>query len=124
MRDQAVRSRIERLRAEVERIEGEVTRLGDLEEREADLVKKGEVIGRLLAGAEEELVGLKFGLEVARRELREAEAQRSRIEALGEESLCPTCERPLAEQRPFLQEKYRAPPPGQKRGTPPSRAEG
>ena len=114
MRDQAVRSRIERLRAEAGRIEGEVRSLGDLEEREADLVKKGEEIGRLMAGAEEELAGLKFGLEVARRELREAEAQRSRIEALGEESLCPTCERPLAEQRPLLQEKYRAAASGAK----------
>lgn len=108
MRDQAVRSRIERLRAEVGGIEGAISDLGDLEEREAALLSKGEEIGRLLAAGEEELADLKFGLEVARRELREAEAQRSKIEALGEESLCPTCERPLAEQRPLLMEKYRA----------------
>lgn len=102
-----VRYRAERVEAEVEEIEGAISEIDDRVVGEAVLLtREGEII-RLLAGAEEELADLNLGLEVARRELRDAEAQRSRIEALGEESLCPTCERPLAEQRPLLLYKYR-----------------
>lgn len=103
----AVRSRIEAFRSKAASLDEEVSRLGDLEEIEVDLKEKEKELDRLERNLEEKLAGLNLKMEVSRRELGEAEKQRSKIEALGEESLCPTCERPLEGQRHLLIEKYR-----------------
>lgn len=105
-RQAAVASRIDSLRAEVAALDGEISELGDLTGREADLQKRGEEIDRLKKSLEGEIADLNLKISVSRRELEEAAEERSRIEALGEESLCPACERPLAGQRDLLLEKY------------------
>jgi exonuclease SbcC len=106
-RGAAVRSKIDGLLAKAAGLDDEISNLGDLEEREADLREREEGIGSQIGDLEEKLAGLNLRLEVSKRELCEAEEQRKKIEALGEESLCPTCERPLAGQRHLLLEKYR-----------------
>jgi exonuclease SbcC len=102
----AVRSRIGGLVAKAARLDEEVSRLGDLDERETDLKGREKELDRQEQSLEEKLAGLNLKMEVSRRELGEARRQRAKIEALGEESLCPTCERPLAGQRHLLLEKY------------------
>jgi exonuclease SbcC len=102
----AVRSRIDAFREKAESVDEEVSRLGDLEERETDLKGREKELDRQEQSLEEKLAGLNLKMEVSRRELGEARRQRAKIEALGEESLCPTCERPLAGQRHLLLEKY------------------
>jgi len=102
----AVRSRIDVLRTGASGLDDEISKLGDLEKREADLRERGEEIGSQVGDLEERLAGLNLRLEVSKREIGEARRQRSKIEDLGEESLCPTCERPLAGQRHLLLEKY------------------
>jgi len=106
-RGAAVRAKIDGLRAKVSGLDDEISKLGHLEEREAELGEREEQIARLQRDLEEKLAGLNLKLEVLRRELAEASGQRSKIEALGDGSLCPTCERPLAGQRDLLLEKYR-----------------
>jgi len=103
----AVGSKIDGLGAKAAGLDDEISKLGDLEKREADLREREEEIDSLVGDLEEKIAERNLRLEVSRRELSEAEDQRSKIEALGEESLCPTCERPLAEQRHLLLEKYR-----------------
>jgi len=102
----AVRAKIDGLVAQASGLDDEISKLGDLEERGADLREREEEIDSLVGDLEEKLAGLNLRLEVSRGELCEAEEQRARIEDLGEESLCPTCERPLAGQRHLLLEKY------------------
>ncbi|UEC42220.1 MAG: Exonuclease SbcC [Methanothrix sp.] len=105
-RSRAVSSRIDLLRAQVAALDGEIQDLGDLPGREADLQRRGEEIDRRLRSIDEEIADLNLRISVSGRELAQAAEERSRIEALGEESLCPTCERPLAGQRDLLLEKY------------------
>jgi len=102
----AVVSRIDSLRAGVATLDEEISELGDLPAREADLQKRGEEIDRLLRSVDDEIADLNLKISVSRREQAVAAEERSRIEALGEESLCPACERPLAGQRDLLLEKY------------------
>ncbi|KUK43800.1 MAG: SMC family ATPase [Methanothrix sp.] len=102
----ATRSKKDSLGAKAASLDDEISNLGDLEEREADLREREVGIDSLVGDLEEKLAGLNLRLEVSRRELSEAGEQRAKIEALGEESLCPTCERPLAGQRHLLLEKY------------------
>ncbi len=102
----AIRAKIEGLGVKAAGLDDEISKLGDLEEKEADLREREEEIDSLVGDLEEKLAELNLRLEVSRRELCEAEEQRAKIESLGEESLCPTCERPLAEQRHLLLEKY------------------
>jgi exonuclease SbcC len=102
----AVRSKIDGLGAKAAGIDDEISKLGDLEKRKADLQEREEEIDSLVGDLDKRLAGLNLRLEVSRRELCEAEEQRAKIEDLGEESLCPTCERPLAGQRHLLMEKY------------------
>ena len=103
----AVRAKIDGIGAKAAGLDDEVSKLGDLEEKEANLREREEEIDSLVGDLEEKLAGLNLRLEVSRKELSEAEEQRAKIEDLGEESLCPTCERPLAGQRHLLLEKYR-----------------
>ncbi len=107
VRAAAVGSKIDGQVAEASRLDHEVSKLGDLEEWEARLGERELEIDRLVGDLEERLAGLNLNLEVSRQKLAEAAEQRARIEALGEESLCPTCERPLSGQRHLLLEKYR-----------------
>ena len=102
----AVTTRIDSLRAEVAALDEEISELGDLTGREASLQKRGEEIDRIKKSLEGEIADLNLRISVSRRELAEAAEERSRIEALGEESLCPACERPLVGQRDLLLDKY------------------
>ena len=102
----AVRARIDGLGAKAAGLDDEISKLGNLEEMEANLRVREEEIDSSVRDLEEQLAGLNLRLEVSRKELCEAEDQRAKIEDLGEESLCPTCERPLAGQRHLLLEKY------------------
>ena len=102
----ATRFRIEALREKAASLDDAVSKLGDLEEKEADLREREEELDRQERSLEEKLAGLNLRLEVLNRELGDAEEQRSKIEALGDDSLCPTCERPLEGQRHLLIEKY------------------
>ncbi|MGB3945033.1 MAG: SMC family ATPase, partial [Methanothrix sp.] len=102
----AVASRIDLLRADVASLDGEISDLGDLTGREASLRERGEEIDRRLRSVDDEIADLNLKISVSRRDLAVAAEDRSRIEALGEESLCPACERPLVGHRDLLLEKY------------------
>ena len=102
----ALRAKIDGLGAKAAGLDDEISKLGDLEKMEAGLREREGEIDSLVGDLEEKLAGLNLRLEVSRKELSEAEEQRAKIEDLGEESLCPTCERPLAGQRHLLLEKY------------------
>ncbi len=105
-RSAATRSRIDAFREKAESIDEVVSRLGDLGEKEADLKEREKELDQKGRSLEEKLAWMNLKVEVSKRELGEARRQRSKIEALGDESLCPTCERPLGDQCHILIEKY------------------
>lgn len=101
------------LQARAARLEGEealarreLEALGDLDGREAQLRHQDAELDRLGTEQNVVLADLKGGLKVAQSSRSEAERNLRKVRTLGEEGLCPTCERPLEGQLDLLIGKY------------------
>jgi len=99
-------SRLSAQISKMERCRSEIESLGDLEGESSRIQGEGSAL-------EDEASKLQEGIAIARARLKEVSALRSRsskalkrIEEMGPESICPTCERPLEEQYSILQSRY------------------
>ena len=106
-RKEEIRSGIERILKRRSDLEEKILDLGDLDAEDNKLIRQGSDLRRQKAALNEELSRLRPKVEVQRSQRRDAERQLARIEDLGEESNCPTCERPLEDQYRFLVKKYK-----------------
>jgi exonuclease SbcC len=105
-RKSAVEERLARLKSEAEKARGELEGLGRIEEKEEQLRRQDRDLDQLGSELSRVLADLRGSYRVE--ELAAAEAERSlkKVKALGAEGLCPTCERPLEDQRDLLIKKY------------------
>ena len=106
VRRKALDERLDRLKGEAAKARTEMEGLQSIEEREAWLRRQDKDLDQLVSDLNSGLVELRGGYRV--QELAQAEAERSmkKVMILGEEGICPTCERPLEGQRDLLIKKY------------------
>ncbi|OPY51113.1 MAG: DNA double-strand break repair Rad50 ATPase [Methanosaeta sp. PtaU1.Bin112] len=98
--------KLARLKGEAERARAEMEGLQNIEEREEGLRRQDKDLDQLVSELNSVLAELRGSYRM--QELSRAEAERSlkKVMALGEEGVCPTCERPLEGQRNLLISKY------------------
>ena len=102
----ALESRRARLEGEAVKARQELDNLGSLEQRETELRRQDRDLDRLGTELNHILADLRGSLKVQELAIAEAERSIKRVKALGAEGLCPTCERPLQDQRDHLLQKY------------------
>jgi len=102
----ALADKLDRLKGEAAKARAEMESLQSIEEREAGLRRQDKDLDQLVSDLNSGLAELRGGYRV--QELAQADAERSlkKVMTLGEEGLCPTCERPLEGQRDLLIKKY------------------
>jgi DNA repair protein SbcC/Rad50 len=102
----ALESRRARLEGEATRARQDLENLGSLEQRETELRRQDRDLDRLVTELNHILADLRGCLKVQELAIADAERSIKRVTALGAEGLCPTCERPLQNQRDHLLKKY------------------
>lgn len=107
-RRESVVVRQKRLLLQKASLEEELAGLGGLESREADLLQKDRDLDRLGSTLAEQQSHLRGKLNLCRARLVDSQVNLKGVRELGEESNCPTCERPLKEQYGLLVKKYEA----------------
>jgi len=105
-RMRGIEERLARLKSEAERAEVQIHSLGDIDERGAILLRQDRDLDQLNSELSLVLADMRGSYRVAENALAEAERALKKVRALGEEGLCPTCERPLLGQRDLLIGKY------------------
>lgn len=107
-RSEALGDRKRKLEDELEAGLKELSALGDLEGQEASLRNQDKDLDWLVTDLNASLAEMRGSMKV--QELAKSEAQKnlSKVRALGWESICPTCERPLEGQSHLLIKKYEA----------------
>ena len=101
-----IEERLGRLKVEAEKAQEEIGNLGDIEEREAVLLRQDRDLDQLNSELSRVLADMRGSYKVAENALAEAERSLKKVKALGGDGLCPTCERPLLGQRDLLIGKY------------------
>lgn len=84
----------------------ELSNLSDLAAREFDLIESEKHLQAQDDELNRNLINLNREISVCQEKERDARANLERVERLGAEGTCPTCERPLGEQHTVLQNKY------------------
>ena len=102
----ALESRRARLEGEMAKTRQELEKLGSLEQREMEIRRQDRDLDRLGTELNHILADLRGSLKVQELAIAEADRSIKRVKALGAEGLCPTCERPLQDQRDHLLRKY------------------
>ena len=102
----ALESRRARLEGEMAKARQELEKLGSLEQREMELRRQDRDLDSLGTELNHILADLRGSLKVQELAIAEADRSIKRVKALGAEGLCPTCERPLQDQRDHLLQKY------------------
>ena len=105
-RKSGLEERLALRRSEGERAQAEMEALKDIEAREALLLQQDRDLDQLNSELSRILAETRGSYKAAEKALGEAERSLQRVKALGEEGLCPTCERPLEGQRDLLIGKY------------------
>jgi len=105
-RKSGLEERLALRRSEGERARAEMEALKDIEPREALLLQQDRDLDQLNSELSRILAETRGSRKAAEKALGEAERSLQRVKALGEEGLCPTCERPLQGQRDLLTGKY------------------
>jgi len=105
-RKSGLEERLALRRSEGERARAEMEALKDIEPREALLLQQDRDLDQLNSELSRILAETRGSRKAAEKSLGEAERSLQRVKALGEEGLCPTCERPLEAQRDLLVGKY------------------
>jgi len=105
-RKNAQEERLARLKSQAAQARSEMEGLQSIEEKETALRRQDKDLDQLGSELNRILAELRGSYKVE--DLAQAEAQRSikKVMALGAEGLCPTCERPLEDQRDLLIKKY------------------
>ncbi len=93
-------------KSEAEGARAEMEALKDIEAREKLLLRQDRDLDQLNSELSRILAETRGSRKAAEKALAEAERSLQRVKALGEEGLCPTCERPLQGQRDLLVGKY------------------
>jgi len=106
VRKSGLEERLDCRRSEGERARAEMEALKDIEPREALLLQQDRDLDQLNSELSRILAETRGSYKAAEKALGEAERSLQRVKALGEEGLCPTCERPLEGQRDLLIGKY------------------
>ena len=105
-RESGLEERLALRKSEAGRARAEMEALKDIEAREALLLQQDRDLDQLNSELSRILAETRGSRKAAERAQAEAERSLQRIKALGEEGLCPTCERPLESQRDLLISKY------------------
>lgn len=105
-RKAGIDQRLAERKVEAQAARGENDALGEIDEKEALLLRWDSDLDRLNSDLSRVLSDLRGSYKVAESALAEAERSLRKVEALGEEVQCPTCERPLQGQRDLLIGKY------------------
>ena len=105
-RENAQEERLARLKSEAAGAREELEGLGRIEEKEAQLRRQDKDLDQLVSELSRVLSDLRGSCKVQEMALTDAERSIKRVMALGAEGLCPTCERPLEDQRDLLIKKY------------------
>jgi len=93
-------------RKEQEMAREEKEALGDIEAREELVLRQDRDLEELNSELSRLLADMRGNYKVAESSLAEAERSLQRALSLGEEAVCPTCERPLQGQKTLLMNKY------------------
>jgi len=93
-------------RSEAEGARAEMEALKDIEAREKLLLRQDRDLDQLNSELSRILAETRGSYKAAEKALGEVERSLQRVKALGEEGLCPTCEKPLEGQRDLLIGKY------------------
>ena len=102
----ALESRRDRLEGEMAKARQQLENLGNLEQREMEIRRQDRDLDRLVTELNHILADLRGSFKVQELAIAEADRSIKRVKALGAEGLCPTCERPLQDQRDHLLQKY------------------
>ena len=104
----ALLERMDKLAESKALLKDQIASLGNLEEEEAKLKQKDEELDLIESEQNRSIaqMRLKQGLLKSKRD--DAERHFANVEGLGEESNCPTCERPLGDQYHLLVQKYQS----------------
>ena len=105
-REESQEERLARLKSEAAGAREELETLGRIEEKEAQLSRQDKDLDQLVSELSHVLSDLRGSCRVQEMTLNDAERSIKRVMALGAEGLCPTCERPLEDQRDLLIKKY------------------
>lgn len=105
------RSHVEKraqLQKRLEMILKSISEIGELDREEEELREKEIRLEELVDSLNHKRTEIESRRNLAMTRMRESQNSLGRIESLGMESPCPTCERPLGDQYARLTEKYRA----------------
>ena len=102
----ALESHRDKLDREMAKARQQLEKLGSLEQKEMELRRQDRDLDRLVTELNHILADLRGSLKVQELALAEADRSIKRVKVLGAEGLCPTCERPLLDQRDHLLQKY------------------
>lgn len=105
-RRNALAEQMGRLSADENAVLRELSNLSDLAARESDLIESEKHLQAQDDELNRNLINLNREISVCQEKERDARANLERVERLGAEGTCPTCERPLGEQHTVLQNKY------------------
>jgi exonuclease SbcC len=105
-RKEAQEARLARLQSEVEKAGAQMQSLGNIEKREAELLRQDRDLDGLCSDLSRILADLRGSYRIEELALTEAERSLKKVITLGAKGLCPTCERPLQGQKDLLIEKY------------------
>jgi exonuclease SbcC len=105
-RENAQEERLARLKSEAAGAREELEGLGRIEEKEAQLRRQDKDLDQLVGELSHVLSDLRGSCRIQEMALAESERSIKRVMALGAEGLCPTCERPIEDQRDLLIKKY------------------
>ena len=105
-RRNALAEQMGRLSADENAVLRELSNLSDLAARESDLIELEKNLQAQDDELNRNLINLNREISVCQEKERDARANLERVERLGAEGTCPTCERPLGEQHTVLQNKY------------------
>ncbi len=105
-RRNALAEQMGRLSADENAVLGELSNLSDLAARESGLIESEKNLQAQDDELNLNLINLNRASSVCQSKRSEAKANLERVERLGAEGTCPTCERPLGEQHTVLQNKY------------------
>lgn len=103
-------ARIERraqLLNRLDSINKKISEIGDLAREERDLREREIQLETLIETLNKKRTEIESRRNLARSRMLESQNSLKRIESLGAESPCPTCERPLGDQYTLLTKKYR-----------------
>lgn len=95
------------LQKRLEMICKKISEIGELDQEEREFRERETRLEELVDSLNRKKTEIESRRNLARSRMLESQSNLKRIESLGAESPCPTCERPLGDQYSRLMEKYR-----------------